>query len=85
MTRNQIDYLKLLETQRNNKAIERLTEARDQVNRDLGFATLGETTRHNYATEQHNRSVLDETIRHNVFGEQLQVHSSRDNSSQCGC
>lgn len=51
MTKNQIEYLKLRETQRSNAANERLTEIRDKNAKDLGFATLGETARHNLATE----------------------------------
>lgn len=66
MTKNQIEYLKLRETQRANRKQESLTESRDQTTRELGFATLGETSRHNRETESHNIRVLGEQTRHNM-------------------
>lgn len=69
MTKNQIEYLKLQELQRSNRANEALTEKRDTTTRELGFANLGETSRHNLATERHNTLVLGETQRHNYAQE----------------
>lgn len=73
MTKNQIEYLKLRETERANRANESLTQIRDATNRELGFATLGETTRHNKETEAHNLRVLGETNRHNLATENYQI------------
>lgn len=70
MTKNQIEYFKAKEQQRNNLAIESLTAARDATSRELGFATLGETTRHNLEGETQQRLVLGESIRHNIAMEE---------------
>lgn len=64
MTRNQIEYNKLLETQRANKANETLTDLRDRAAREARVVELRELGRHNLATEQ-------ETVRHNVAGEEV--------------
>lgn len=72
MTRNQIEYLKLLESQRANREGERLTEARDQTTRELGFAQLGETTRHNMASEGLQLMSIQETTRANKAREEQQ-------------
>lgn len=69
MTRNQIEYSKLLETQRSNRAQEAQTRIRDENARALGFANLGETNRHNLVTESQNQLALDETSRHNLATE----------------
>lgn len=79
MTKNQIEYLKLLESQRSNKAQESLTAKRDATTRELGFGNLAETTRHNLQSEAHNRAVLDETSRHNVV---VENETQRHNVSQ---
>lgn len=69
MTKNQIEYLKHKETQRSNLVGEQLTRERDAANRQLGFATLGETQRHNRETESYNYAVLGENQRHNLAQE----------------
>lgn len=85
MTTNQIEYLKLRETQRANQAQEQLTATRDATNRELGFANLGENTRHNKATEAHNTAVLGETARHNLAQEKhnqnVLIETSRHNQA----
>lgn len=87
MTKNQIEYLKVQESRRSNLRQEELTAARDATSRELGFATLGETTRHNQATEAHNTAVLGESQRHNiaqerhnslVLGEQTRANMARE-------
>lgn len=69
MTKNQIEYLKLRESQRANLAQEGLTRARDQRSYEIGLGTLAESSRHNLATEEQARASLDETSRHNLAGE----------------
>lgn len=71
MTKNQIEYLKLRESQRANLAQEDLTRARDQRSYLIGLGTLAESQRHNIASEQQAKASLDETSRHNIAGEQL--------------
>lgn len=70
MTKNQIEYLKLRESQRANLAQEDLTRLRDQRSYAINLGTLAESQRHNVATEQQARASLDETSRHNLAGEQ---------------
>lgn len=65
MTRNQIAYVTHLEQRRANQAQEQLTRQRDATTRELGFANLSETSRHNTAVEQHNVALLEETSRAN--------------------
>lgn len=83
MTRNQIEYQKLLETERSNRRNEKLTEMRDATTRELGFANLGEASRHNRETERQAVAVLGETQRHNLAQEshnaRMLEESSRHN------
>lgn len=76
MTKNQIEYHKLLETQRSNQANEAIQSERNAQTYDLGLKNYGlglqqlaETSRHNVATEQLNKLSLDETSRHNLQSE----------------
>lgn len=69
MTKNQIEYLKLRESQRANLAQEDLIRTRDQRSYAIGLGTLAESQRHNMVTESQARASLDETSRHNVAGE----------------
>lgn len=78
MTKNQIEYLKLRETQRANLKQEQLTEMRDTAAKDLGFATLGETQRHNMANETHQVNVLGETKRHNLASEAVEQFKAQE-------
>lgn len=71
MTKNQIEYLKLRETQRANLAQEDLTRSRDSRAYEVSLGTLAESQRHNRATEIQARLSLDETSRHNLAGEVL--------------
>nr|AMP18943.1 hypothetical protein [Otarine picobirnavirus] len=71
MTKNQIEYLKLRETQRANLVQEDLTRSRDSRSYEIGLGTLAESQRHNRATEEQARVSLDETVRHNLAGETL--------------
>lgn len=66
MTRNQIEYAKLNETARANRAQEQLTAQRDAATRRLGFDTLAETSRHNQQVELQARDNLAEQYRNNV-------------------
>lgn len=63
MTRNQIDYNKLLEERRSNRKQEALTEMRDQRSHQVALLEYGEKQRHNYATEQQARDDLAERMR----------------------
>lgn len=84
MTKNQIEYAKLVETKRTNLANEALTRERDSASKQLGFHTLEEQKRSNKAKEvetaQHNRATegleaakLGEASRHNAQLEALQA------------
>lgn len=83
MTRNQIDYLKLVETQRANAVQEDLTRIRDQANIEIGRGQLEESKRHNLAQEQYQMGSLQELSRHNqateLLGTQQLQESSRHN------
>lgn len=70
MTRNQIEYLKHLETMRNNQA--QLIELnRSNLERERqGQASLDETAKHNRATEEVATKQLIELGRHNLATEQ---------------
>lgn len=81
MTRNQIEYFKLLETRRNNRAVEALTRARDLANYRLGSGTLAENTRHNKAAESQQYAVLGEQQRHNR-AQEAQTTASLDETSR---
>lgn len=72
MTRNQIEYNKLLETRRSNLANEDLTRTRDTAAREAKVIELREAARHNLAQEgltgrglDIQQGSLDETSRHN--------------------
>lgn len=69
MTKNQIEYAKLLETRRANLRQEELTSKRDATTRELGIGTLGETSRHNQAVELLDSAKAAETKRSNVAKE----------------
>lgn len=73
MTKNQIEYNKLLETSRNNRVIEDLTRRRDIAAAEVARGTLTEQTRHNVASEAQAVAVLGETKRSNITREQLQA------------
>lgn len=77
MTRNQIEYLKHLETMRNNRAVEsnqsRLASESERHNLETekyNYAHLGEVTRSNLARE-------DETRRSNLVSESLKGEANR--------
>lgn len=54
-----------METRRSNVQQEKLTAERDRATRELGFANLAESSRHNLESESFNRASLDETSRAN--------------------
>lgn len=72
MTRNQIEYSKLLETRRSNLSNEDLTRMRDLRSYTLGTQQLEETGRHNREQERQGRVSLDETARANRVREGIQ-------------
>lgn len=79
LTKNQIEFNKLVETKRSNKRQEELTEARDLYNREYQQASVAntreanaETARANRAREAYNVISLDEVSRHNVATELAQ-------------
>ena len=82
VTANQINYQKLREDQRHNRAVESETGRHNVQQEAIGFATVGESQRHNQATEAVNwytqnwmkenaANQLAETTRHNIEGESL--------------
>lgn len=71
MTRNQIEYAKLLESKRANAANEALTLARDQAAKDLGFKQLSELRRHQVATEAISLDSNAENKRKNAADEAI--------------
>lgn len=85
MTRNQIDYAKLLETQRANMEQEDITRRRDQTNRELGLRAAEETERANRERELFNRDSLSESARHNLASESqaaLSLHESTRHNTE---
>lgn len=85
MTRNQIDYAKLLESRRASMEIEELTRRRDETNRELGFRAAEETERANRERELFNRESLSETTRHNLASESqaaLSLHESTRHNTE---
>lgn len=78
MTKNQIEYNKLVETRRANIAQEDLTRMRDQAAREAKLIELGESRRHNLAGEALSQGslrvqegTLAESVRHNQRGEAI--------------
>lgn len=65
MTRNQIEYSKLLELQRSNRMNEQLTQQRDEATRTYQVGSLKESARHNLASEGLTGRQLSESERHN--------------------
>lgn len=74
MTQNQIDYAKLLETRRSNRAQEAQTSRRDQRAYEVNFFNAQETQRANLERERYNRSDLAEKHRANRAKEQQAVN-----------
>nr|AVX53386.1 putative ORF1 [Marmot picobirnavirus] len=81
MTKNQLDYLGLVETKRNNivvaneskrhsQAVEHETRRNNIVNSDLARSQLEETKRSNLRKEDQQDRNLDEIGRHNLVTEQ---------------
>lgn len=82
MTKNQIEYQKLLETQRANRAQESITQQRDARTLDLRTSELGETRRHNVAGEQAKFVELGETHRTNVAKETETERANRTRETE---
>lgn len=86
MTKNQIEYAKLLESRRSNLANEDLTKARDKNAYEINLRNAAESERHNRATEAQARASLDETIRANQAREAHEVNvlaeTSRSNRAR---
>lgn len=72
ITKNQIEYNKLLESGRHNLADEQIRSRGNDLTYQLGQQNLAETRRANLERERQNRNTLVETSRHNVEGERLQ-------------
>lgn len=77
MTKNQIEFNKLLETQRANQREEELTRVRDERTYALGQDQLAEAARHNRTTEKQYASSLDETARSNRAREYETARSNK--------
>lgn len=69
MTKNQVEYAKLLETRRSNLANEARDHKRLQQDRSIAMAQLRETNRSNLERERVNVLSLDETRRSNLARE----------------
>lgn len=72
MLQAQVNYWQLKENQRHNLVTETIQYSdvmSKWANVELGYATLGETHRHNVQTENLGWSTLEETHRHNVVSE----------------
>lgn len=74
MTRNQLEYARLLETRRSNMANEVLGGQQVQISQ----GNLAEVIRHNQAGESQQGRSLDEAIRHNVQTENLNSRSIQE-------
>lgn len=88
MTANQIEYVKHLETQRANRAQERLTSLRDAGTLKLRSSELAETIRANQRREsiqeQLNHQQLYEANRHNLATESLTLSQIRNDLARVG-
>lgn len=73
MTTNQIEYAKLLETRRSNQETESLTRERDTKTHERGMIELGESARHNLATEALTQRQLSEQERSNRAKESISM------------
>lgn len=78
MTRNQIEFAKLRETQRANLANEELTRLRDSRAHSVSLGQLQETGRHNQAVEALDTKRVSEQYRHNLATEILEQDSQRE-------
>lgn len=76
MTKNQIEYAKLLETSRANVAQETLTSSRDERQYSLGLGNLAETGRANLEREKLQAANLSELGRSNRARESEQARSN---------
>lgn len=66
MTRNQIEFHKMMETRRANRATEEITRTRDERAHTVALGQLSELSRHNFESEKLTQRSLDETSRHNL-------------------
>lgn len=71
MTRNQLDYARMLETERSNRVQETLTRERDEKNYAAAMAQLDEQVRANKAREQLDLARNVEQQRSNLAAEQI--------------
>lgn len=72
MTKNQIEYAKLLETKRYNDSMVELSRMRNENEINLGYAQLREQSRHNLVGESLDTRKTSESIRHNKSLEEIQ-------------
>jgi len=79
MTRNQIEYAKLLEQRRANVAQEENARAKIRYDYSLGMFNAQEAQRHNAQTEGANVRSLDEVARHNRMQENVSLIQAAEN------
>lgn len=82
MTRNQIEYFKILESRRSNLVNEYLTSARDTAAKEARVVELSESKRHNQATEAQARADLYakvETNRINLLNAETNARNADTN------
>lgn len=73
MTRMQIEYARLQETRRNNAVMEAIRDYEAKEGIKYSYAQLGESTRHNKATEGLQQQSVNENARHNQATERYNV------------
>lgn len=82
MTKNQLEFNKLVETIRSNRENERLKSLESDRNYIINYQNLEETKRRNKATESLDTRKQVETERHNLATEQAQQQSINLQSQQ---
>lgn len=78
MTRNQVEYAKLLESKRAAQASEALTASRDANAHYIASITAAETERAHRAQEAYNVQYLGEVVRSNQAREGLQLQAQQE-------
>lgn len=79
MTKNQIEYLKLRETQRSNRVSAELKQQELGNAFAINTLSLDETARHNRAVEANTANDVSERVRHNIVSE---LHSEMSVNEQ---
>jgi len=81
MTHNQIEYWKLKETARTNRAQEKERERSARASEDINYAGVAENVRHNLEGERLQAMSLEEAARHNAATEGEAIRSNLQNEA----